>query len=71
MGLFSRKGSASDDLAKALAQRGTQGRATVVSMRETGNERDRIAKEIDFVLDLEVPVAGTVRVETARRLAGT
>jgi hypothetical protein len=66
MGLFNRKGSASDDLAKALALRGTEGRATVVSMRETGNERDGIAKEIEFALDLEVPSEGSVRVETVQ-----
>ena len=64
MGLFSRKGSPEKDLAKALATRGTQGRATVVSMRETGNEHDGVAKEIEFVLDLEVPGQGTVRVTT-------
>ena len=45
MGLFGRQGNPEGDLAKALAKRGTQGRATVVSMRETGNERDGIAKE--------------------------
>jgi hypothetical protein len=67
MGLFGRKGSPGDkDLAKALALRGVQGRATVVSMRETGNEREGVAKEIDFVLDLEVPDQGTVRVETSQ-----
>ena len=64
MGLFSRKGDPGKDLAKALAVRGTQGRATVVSMRETGNEREKIAKEIEFVLDLELPEQGTVRVTT-------
>ncbi|HXF31336.1 MAG TPA: hypothetical protein VN522_07425 [Solirubrobacterales bacterium] len=66
MGLFGRKGDPEKDLAKALALRGAQGRATVVSMRETGNERDGVAKEIAFVLDLEVPDQGTVRVETAQ-----
>ncbi|HTT93471.1 MAG TPA: hypothetical protein VMF55_02300 [Solirubrobacterales bacterium] len=66
MGLFGRKGSPEKDLTKALALRGTQGRATVVSMRETGNERDGVAKEIEFALDLEVPGQGTVRVETAQ-----
>ena len=66
MGLFNRKGSPEKDLAKALALRGTQGRATVVSMRETGNERDGVAKEIEFVLDLEVRDQGTVRVETSQ-----
>jgi hypothetical protein len=66
MGLFGRKGNAEKDLAKALAQRGVQGRATVVSMRETGNERDGVAKEIEFVLDLEVREQGTVRVETSQ-----
>jgi hypothetical protein len=40
MGLFGKKGNPEGDLAKALALRGVQGRATVVSMRETGNERD-------------------------------
>jgi hypothetical protein len=64
MGLFSRKGDPEKELAKALATRGTQGRATVVSMRETGNEREGVAKEIEFVLDLEVPEQGTVRVTT-------
>jgi hypothetical protein len=63
MGLFSRKLGGDNDLAKALALRGVQGRATVVSMRETGNEKDGIAKELAFVLDLEVPGQGTVRVE--------
>jgi hypothetical protein len=62
MGLFGKKGDPEGDLAKALAKRGVQGRATVVSMRETGNERDGVAKEIEFVLDLEVPDSGTVRV---------
>lgn len=52
MGLFSRKGSASGDLPKALTLRGTQGRATVVSMRETGNERDGVANEI-VVIEVE------------------
>jgi hypothetical protein len=66
MGLFGRKGSPDKDLAKALASRGTQGRATVVSMQETGNERDGIAKEIAFALDLEVPEQGTVRVGTSQ-----
>ena len=64
MGLFSRKGNPEAELAKALASRGTQGRATVVSMRETGNEREGVAKEIEFTLDLEVPGQGTVRVTT-------
>jgi hypothetical protein len=63
VGLFGKK-SPEDELAKALATRGTQGRATVVSMRETGNEREGVAKEIEFVLDLEVPDQGTVRVTT-------
>jgi hypothetical protein len=63
VGLFGKK-SPADELAKALATRGTQGRATVVSMRETGNERDGVAKEIEFVLDLAVPDQGTVRVTT-------
>jgi len=63
MGLFGKKGNPEGDLAKALALRGTQGRATVVSMRETGNERDRVAKEIAFELDLESPDGGTERVE--------
>jgi hypothetical protein len=62
MGLFSRKGDPGKELAKALALRGTEGRATVVSMRETGNEHEGIAKEIEFVLDLEVQERGTVRV---------
>lgn len=66
MGLFGKKGSPEKDLAKALALRGTQGRATVVSMRETGNERDGVAKEIEFVLDLEVPDQGTQRVTTSQ-----
>jgi hypothetical protein len=66
MGLFGRKGSPDKELAKALAKRGTPGRATVVSMRETGNEREGIAKEIAFVLDLEVPDQGTVRVEATQ-----
>jgi hypothetical protein len=66
MGLFGRKGSPDKDLAKVLASRGTQGRATVVSMRETGIERDGVAKKIEFVLDLEVPDQGTVRVETSQ-----
>ena len=66
MGLFRKKGSPEGDLAKALASRGTQGRATVVSMRETGNERDGVAKEIEFVLDLEIPGQGTERVTTAQ-----
>ena len=62
MGLFDRKRSPEDELAKALASRGTPGRASVVSMRETGNEREGIAKEIEFVLDLEIPGEGTRRV---------
>jgi len=66
MGLFSRKPNPEAELAKALAQRGVPGRATVVSMRETGNERDGIAKEIEFVLDLEVRDQGTVRVATSQ-----
>jgi hypothetical protein len=33
-------------------------------MRETGNERDGIAKEIEVVLDLQVPARGTERVTT-------
>jgi hypothetical protein len=64
MGLFSRKGDPEKELAKALAERGTPGRATVVSMRETGNEREQVAKEIEFVLDLQVPEQGTMRVTT-------
>jgi len=66
MGLFGRKANPEAELAKALAQRGMRGRATVVSMRETGNERDGVAKEIEFVLDLEVPDQGTVRVTTSQ-----
>jgi hypothetical protein len=62
--LFGKKGNPEGDLAKALALRGIQGRATVVSMRETGNERDGVAKEIEFGLDLEVPDQGTKRVTT-------
>jgi hypothetical protein len=66
MGLFRKKGNPEGELAKALALRGAQGRATVVSMRETGNERDGVAKEIAFVLDLELPAGGTERVEVAQ-----
>jgi hypothetical protein len=66
LGLFGKKGNPEGDLAKALALRGTQGRATVVSMRETGNERDGVAKEIEFGLDLEVPDEGTERVTTSQ-----
>jgi hypothetical protein len=62
MGLFSRKGNPEAELAKALATRGVQGRAAVVSMRETGQERDGVAKEIEFVLDLDAGENGTVRV---------
>ena len=55
MGFFKRKADPDADLAKALAQRGTGGRATVVSMRETGETRgDGVAKEIEFELDLVV-----------------
>jgi hypothetical protein len=61
MGLFSRKANPEAELAKALATRGVSGRAVVVSMTETGQERDGVAKEIEFVLDLEVEGAGTVR----------
>lgn len=61
MGLFSRKANPEAELAKALAKRGVQGRATIVSMSETGAERDGVAKEIEFVLDLELPDQGTVR----------
>src|SRR5690348_853853 len=64
MGLFSRKEDPQKELAKALATRGTGGRATVVSMRETGNEREGVAKEVEFVLDLELPEQGTLRVTT-------
>jgi hypothetical protein len=66
LGLFGKKGDPAKDLAKALAARGTLGRATVVSMRETGNERDDVAKEIEFVLDLEIPEQGDERVTTAQ-----
>ena len=61
MGLFSRKANPEAELAKALATRGAQGRAVVVSMTETGEERDGVAQEIEFVLDLEVEGRGTVR----------
>jgi hypothetical protein len=66
MGLFGRQGNPEAELAKALAKRGAQGRATVVSMRETGNERDGVAKEIEFVLDLEAPDGGFTRVTTTQ-----
>jgi hypothetical protein len=66
MGLFGKKGNPEAELAKALAKRGVMGRATVVSMRETGNERKGVAKEIEFVLDLQVPDQGTVRVTTSQ-----
>jgi hypothetical protein len=66
MGLFGKKGNPEAELAKALAKRGVPGRATVVAMRETGRERDGVAKEIEFVLDLEARDQGTIRVETAQ-----
>jgi hypothetical protein len=66
MGLFSRKQDPEAELAKALATRGVRGRATVVSMRETGAERDGVAKEVEFVLDLAVEGQGTVRVSTSQ-----
>ena len=66
MGLFGRKDNPEAVLAKALAQRGVPGRATVVSMRETGNERDGVAKEIEFVLDLEIEGKGKQRVTTSQ-----
>jgi len=61
MGLFGRQKDPNADLAKALAVRGASGRATVISMDPTGEEKDGVAKEIEFVLDLEVPGQGTVR----------
>jgi hypothetical protein len=60
MGLFPRKANPEAELAKALATQGVTGRAAVVSMTETGQERDGVAKEIEFVLDLDVAGAGTV-----------
>jgi hypothetical protein len=60
MGIFSRKSNPQADLAKALAKRGTSGRATVVSMRETGTPRADGVKEVEFELDLAAP-DGTVR----------
>ncbi|HEY2479804.1 MAG TPA: hypothetical protein VGI17_13885 [Solirubrobacterales bacterium] len=65
MGLFGRKGKPEAEPAKAPAQRGVLGPATVVSMRETGND-DGVAKEFEFVLDLDLPEQGTVRVETSQ-----
>ncbi|MDW5593797.1 hypothetical protein VSS74_05595 [Conexibacter stalactiti] len=61
MGLFSRKPNPDKELASALAQRGVGGRAIVVAMRETGNVRDQVAREIEFTLDLALPDGATVR----------
>lgn len=55
MGLFRRKSNPERDHAKALAQRGVNGRATVVAMRETGATRDDVAREVEFTLDVALP----------------
>jgi hypothetical protein len=56
MGLLNRKPDPEKELAKALAKRGVAGRATVIEMRETGAEREGVAREIEFTLAL--PAAG-------------
>jgi hypothetical protein len=56
MGLLNRKPDPEKELAKALAARGVPGRATVIAMRETGAEREGVAREIEFTLAL--PAAG-------------
>jgi hypothetical protein len=61
MGLFRRKPNPEKELAAALAKRGVGGRATVVAMTETGNEREQVAREIEFTLDLALPDGATVR----------
>lgn len=61
MGLFSRKPNPDKELAAALAKRGVGGRATVVAMRETGNVRQEVAREIEFTLDLALPDGATAR----------
>jgi hypothetical protein len=53
MGLLNRKHDPEKELAKALAKRGVPGRATVIAMRETGAEREGVAREIEFTLALE------------------
>jgi hypothetical protein len=61
MGLFRRTPNPEKELAAALAKRGVGGRATVVAMTETGNEREQVAREIEFTLDLALPDGATVR----------
>jgi hypothetical protein len=56
MGLLNRKPDPEKELAKALAKRGVPGRAIVIAMRETGEEREGVAREIEFTLSL--PAAG-------------
>lgn len=61
MGLFRRKANPERELASALARRGVAGRATVVALRETGNARADVAREVEFTLDLALPGGETVR----------
>lgn len=61
MGLFRRKPNPDKELAAALAKRGVGGRATVVAMRETGNVRQEVAREVEFTLDLALPDGAAVR----------
>lgn len=57
MGLLRRKPDPERERAAALAKRGVQGRATIVAMRETGEERDGVAREIEFTLE-HTPAGG-------------
>lgn len=50
------------EVAAALAQRGVAGRATVVSMRETGWAREGAPREVEFTLALELSDAGPLHV---------
>lgn len=61
MGLFSRKPNPDKELASALAKRGVGGRARVVAMRETGNVRQEVAREIEFTLDVALPDGAAAR----------
>jgi len=62
MGLFRRKPNREREHAEALAKRGVAGRATVVAMRETGQTREGVAREVELTLDVELPDGAPVRV---------
>src|SRR5690606_4025958 len=62
MRLFRRRALRERETAAALAARGVPGRARVISLQETGTVRGSDTREVELVLDVELPGREPLRV---------